>query len=116
MREELPETPGTFSILGFDPTTGEIGAAVQSRVFSVGNGVLWAEAGVGAIFMQKVRHRFNRESQLVPLGLELGQHGKSTVHVVCAKSALGVARIRAVAELLKAELLYAEKLSQEAYG
>ena len=36
------DPPGTFSILGFDPETGEIGAAVQSRVFSVGNGVLWA--------------------------------------------------------------------------
>ena len=33
----------TFSILGYDPETGEIGGAVQSRVFSVGNGVLWAE-------------------------------------------------------------------------
>ena len=31
---------GTFSILGYDPDTGELGAAVQSRVFSVGNGVL----------------------------------------------------------------------------
>jgi hypothetical protein len=47
--EELPESPGTFSILAFDPETGEIGGAVQSRVFSVGNGVLWAEAGVGAV-------------------------------------------------------------------
>ncbi len=75
-----------------------------------------AEAGVGALFMQKVRHRFNRESQLLPLGLELGAHGKSTFHVVCAKSALGVARIRAVAELLKEELLYAEKLSAAAFG
>jgi uncharacterized Ntn-hydrolase superfamily protein len=46
------EWPGTFSILGFDPETGEIGAAVQSRVFSVGNGVLWAEAGVGAVATQ----------------------------------------------------------------
>src|SRR5260370_42575757 len=35
---------GTFSILGFDPGTGEIGAAVQSRVFPVRNGVLWAAA------------------------------------------------------------------------
>jgi hypothetical protein len=44
----------TFSILGCDPTTGEIGGAVQSRVFSVGNGVLWAEAGVGAAATQAV--------------------------------------------------------------
>ena len=43
---ELPES-GTFSILGYDPATGEIGAAVQSRVFSVGNGVLWADANAG---------------------------------------------------------------------
>jgi len=46
------DPPGTFSILGFDPETGEVGAAVQSRVFSVGNGVLWAEAGVGAVATQ----------------------------------------------------------------
>jgi len=48
------DPPGTFSILGFDPETGEVGAAVQSRVFSVGNGVLWAEAGVGAVATQAV--------------------------------------------------------------
>jgi uncharacterized Ntn-hydrolase superfamily protein len=52
-KQPLPET-GTFSILGFDPDTGEIGAAVQSRVFSVGNGVLSAEAGVGAVATQAV--------------------------------------------------------------
>ena len=44
----------TFSILGFDPDTGEVGGAVQSRVFSVGNGVLWAEAGVGATATQAI--------------------------------------------------------------
>jgi uncharacterized Ntn-hydrolase superfamily protein len=48
------DPPGTFSIIGFDPATGEIGAAVQSRVFSVGNGVLWAEAGVGAVATQAI--------------------------------------------------------------
>jgi len=52
--EVQDETPGTFSILCFDPETGEIGAAVQSRVFSVGNGVLWAEAGVGAVATQAI--------------------------------------------------------------
>lgn len=44
----------TFSILGYDPETGEVGGAVQSRVFSVGNGVLWAEAGVGAVATQAI--------------------------------------------------------------
>jgi uncharacterized Ntn-hydrolase superfamily protein len=37
-----------------DPVTKEIGGAVQSRVFSVGNGVLWAEAGVGAAATQAI--------------------------------------------------------------
>ena len=48
------EPVATFSILGYDPATGELGGAVQSRVFSVGNGVLWAEAGVGAVATQAV--------------------------------------------------------------
>jgi uncharacterized Ntn-hydrolase superfamily protein len=47
------EYPGTFSILGVDPETGDIGAAVQSCVYSV-NGVLWAEAGVGAVATQAI--------------------------------------------------------------
>lgn len=51
---DLPDPPGTFSILAFDPETQEIGAAVQSCVFSVGNGVLWAEAGVGAVATQAI--------------------------------------------------------------
>src|SRR5215468_5205505 len=45
---------GTFSILGFDPATGEVGGAVQSRVFSVGNGVLWADADVGVAATQAI--------------------------------------------------------------
>ncbi len=52
---QLPWPPvATFSILAMDSTTGEIGGAVQSRVFSVGNGVLWAEAGVGAAATQAI--------------------------------------------------------------
>ena len=51
----LPFPPvATFSILGFDPATGEVGGAVQSRVFSVGNGVLWAEAEVGVAATQAI--------------------------------------------------------------
>lgn len=53
--DSLPWPPvATFSILAMDPATGEIGGAVQSRVFSVGNGVLWAEAGVGAAATQAI--------------------------------------------------------------
>lgn len=43
---------GTFSILAYDSVTGELGAAVQSRVFSVGNGVIWGEAGIGMVATQ----------------------------------------------------------------
>ena len=49
-----PDGTGTFSILGYDPDTGELGAAVQSRVFSVGSGVLWAEAEVGVAATQAI--------------------------------------------------------------
>lgn len=42
----------TFSIVAFDSTTQELGVAVQSRAFSVGMAVPWAEAGVGAIATQ----------------------------------------------------------------
>ena len=51
--EPLWET-GTFSILGYDPATGEVGGAVQSRVFSVGNGVLWADADAGIAATQAI--------------------------------------------------------------
>ena len=44
----------TFSILGYDSATGEVGVAVQSRVFSVGNGVVWGEAGVGVAATQAI--------------------------------------------------------------
>ena len=55
MSAPLPWPPvATFSILGYDPATGEVGGAVQSRVFSVGNGVLWAEAGVGVAATQAI--------------------------------------------------------------
>jgi uncharacterized Ntn-hydrolase superfamily protein len=47
-----PPVVGTFSILGYDPETGEVGGAVQSRVFAVGNGVLWAEANIGVVATQ----------------------------------------------------------------
>jgi uncharacterized Ntn-hydrolase superfamily protein len=52
--QEQPDPVATFSILGYDPATGEVGGAVQSRVFSVGNGVLWAEADVGIVTTQAI--------------------------------------------------------------
>jgi uncharacterized Ntn-hydrolase superfamily protein len=52
-QEPLPDPVATFSILGYDPATGEIGGAVQSRVFSL-TGVLWGEAEVGVVATQAI--------------------------------------------------------------
>jgi uncharacterized Ntn-hydrolase superfamily protein len=52
--DALVDPVGTFSILGYDPETGEVGGAVQSRVFAVGNGVLWGEADVGVVATQAI--------------------------------------------------------------
>ena len=71
------DPPGTFSILGFDPVTNEIGGAVQSRVFSVGNGVLWAEAGVGAVATQAIV-----DVSYGPQGLELLRQGMAPQQIV----------------------------------
>jgi len=46
------EESSTFSIVAFDPTTNDLSVAVQSKYFSVGAVVPWAEAGVGAIATQ----------------------------------------------------------------
>lgn len=42
----------TFSVVGYDPATGECGIAVASKYFSVGAVVPWAEAGTGCVATQ----------------------------------------------------------------
>jgi uncharacterized Ntn-hydrolase superfamily protein len=42
----------TFSIVAYDPATGDLGVAVASRYFAVGAVVPWADAGVGAVATQ----------------------------------------------------------------
>jgi len=42
----------TFSIVAFDPSTKDLGVAVQSRYFSVGSVVPWAKSEVGAVATQ----------------------------------------------------------------
>lgn len=68
---------GTFSIVGFDPETGEVGVAVQSRVFSVGNGVIWGEAGVGVVATQAIV-----DVSYGPQGLQLLKEGYSPADAV----------------------------------
>ena len=62
----------TFSIVAFDPATGELGVAVESKYFGVGSVVPWAKAGVGAVATQawaKVGYG--------PEGLRLMEAGRS---------------------------------------
>ena len=77
-QEPLWDT-GTFSILGYDPATGEAGGAVQSRVFSAGNGVLWAEATVGVVATQAIV-----DVGYGPKGLELLRRGMAPDAVIKA--------------------------------
>lgn len=74
-----PDPVATFSILGYDPATGEVGGAVQSRVFSVGNGVLWAEAGVGAAATQAIV-----DVSYGPKAIELLRAGMSPAAIIKA--------------------------------
>jgi uncharacterized Ntn-hydrolase superfamily protein len=62
----------TFSIVGFDPATGDLGIAVESRFFAVGAVVPWAKAGVGAIATQSFAN-----TTFGPQGLDLLAQGKS---------------------------------------
>ncbi|MGD9739861.1 MAG: DUF1028 domain-containing protein [Bauldia sp.] len=43
---------GTYSVVAFDPNTGELGVAVQSNTIAVGARVRWGMAGVAAIASQ----------------------------------------------------------------
>lgn len=74
--DELPPT-GTFSIIAYDSASGQWGGAVQSRVYSVGNGVLWAEAGVGIAATQAIV-----DVSYGPQALALLREGKSAKEVV----------------------------------
>jgi DNA-binding transcriptional LysR family regulator len=67
-----------------------------------------AEAGVGAIFLGDVRHRFARPTELRRLGLDLGPHGRSSLHLVASRTALALPRVRAVADALARELRHAK--------
>lgn len=67
----------TFSIVGRDPATGELGVAVQSRAFRAGAVVSYAKAGVGAIATQAAANQ-----TYGPRGLELLELGLSPDEVV----------------------------------
>jgi len=67
----------TFSIVAWDPDTGEMGVAVQSHWFSVGTLVSWAEPGVGAVATQSFIN-----ASFGPRGLNLLREGKTAEEAV----------------------------------
>ena len=67
----------TFSIIGSDPDTGELGVAVQSKFVAVGAVVPWARAGIGAVATQSFANvNYGHE------GLDLLKKGKSPKEVI----------------------------------
>jgi uncharacterized Ntn-hydrolase superfamily protein len=60
----------TYSIVARDPDSGQLGVAVQSKYFSVGSVVPWAQPGVGAVATQSFA-----EAAYGPRGLELMASG-----------------------------------------
>jgi len=71
------EVIATFSIVARDPTTEELGVAVQSRAFRAAAIVSYAKAGVGAIATQA-----SANQSYGPRGLELLEQGLSPDEVV----------------------------------
>jgi len=74
---KLPPLVATYSIVAYDFETGELGVAVQSRYFSVGSVVPWAEANVGAVATQSFVN-----VSYGPRGLELLKKGLTAKEVV----------------------------------
>jgi uncharacterized Ntn-hydrolase superfamily protein len=62
----------TFSIVAFDPSTGDLGIAVASKVLGVGSVVPWAKANVGAIATQSAAN-----TAYGPDGLKFLESGSS---------------------------------------
>jgi DNA-binding transcriptional LysR family regulator len=62
-----------------------------------------AEAGMGAIILSRRTSRLALSSALVELDVDLGKR-MAGLHLVCARSALTIPRVRAVADLLVKEL------------
>lgn len=67
----------TYSIVAFDPASGDLGVAVQSKFFGVGTVVPWARAGVGAIATQS-----SANITYGPRGLDLLANGSTPEQAV----------------------------------
>lgn len=87
--EAVPPNPQLAAMIrGFTP-------AVSADDFLVM--LAAAERGAGAIPLAAVRHRLSSPRNLVPLDLDLGPYARGSLHLVCARSALAIPRVRVVA-------------------
>jgi uncharacterized Ntn-hydrolase superfamily protein len=77
IRTDVPVA--TFSIVGYDPQTGDLGVAVQSKFLAVGAVVPFAKAGVGAVATQSWAN-----TSYGPRGLDLLAAGKSPEEAIAA--------------------------------
>ncbi|MCE9578334.1 MAG: LysR family transcriptional regulator [Deltaproteobacteria bacterium] len=99
----LPPNPQLAArIPGFRPAFASDDFLVQ---------LLAAEAGAGAIILGKLRSPRALPTPLVELAIDLGPL-RSTLHLVGSRAALAIPRVRAVADLLAAELEVAAKASK----
>ncbi len=74
--------PSTFSIVAYDSLTQELGVAVESKYFSVGRTVPWAEAGVGAVATQA-----NVNASYGPKALSMLRSGMAPADILHALAA-----------------------------
>ncbi len=90
----LPPNPELARMIpGFVPSFASDDFLVQVRA---------AEAGLGAMFLGRVEHRFI-QSKLVELDLDVGVVPR-TLYLASARSAMAIPRVRAIADLLVMEL------------
>lgn len=69
----------TYSIIGRDPDSGEMGVATQSQAFAVGSSVSWALPGYGVIASQSMGEPMYGE-----LGLEVLRSGLTAAEAITA--------------------------------
>lgn len=112
----LPATPGFADVdwIGWPPALAHLPPNPQlaaripdfAPIFTSNDFLVQlraAEAGVGAIILDRGRRKQKHPSLLVELDIDFGRL-TSTSYLVCARTSLNVARVKAVADLLVAEL------------
>jgi DNA-binding transcriptional LysR family regulator len=106
-RDHLSPNPELAAVIpGFRPVFASDDFLVQLAA---------AEAGIGAIFLGRNRNRSRlaSPSALEEIPLDLGRRFRGEVHLVAARAALLIPRVKAVAELLAHELVRLRKGASE---